>query len=185
MDLNKLPYYPNILLISGNGRNVGKTTLSCALIEHFKSEKIIAVKISPHTHEFDANVEDVLFQTKDIIIIEEHRKDTGKDSAKFLKAGANRVFFIMVNDSYLQQAFDKLMEFVDEKSPMIIESAALRKIIIPGQFLLLNHVDRPAPKKSIVHLMDFVDRRITLFHNYHDFAPTDISYTSGEWLLNS
>ena len=184
MDLNKLPYYPNILLVTGNGKNVGKTTLSCALISHFEKEKIIGVKISPHFHEFDPKVEDVLYQTDDIIIIEEHRKNTGKDSSKLKTAGAFRVFFVMVLDHNLQEAFDKLMEFAGNGFPMIIESAALRNIIVPGKFLLLTHIDRQQPKRSIEHLMDYVDHKITLFNDYHDFVPTDISYDSGKWILN-
>jgi len=185
MNLNKLPYYPNILLVTGNGKNVGKTTLSCAVIEHFKEEKIIGVKISPHFHDFDPEVEDVLFQTDNIIIIEEHRKNTGKDSSKLKTAGAFRVFFIMVLDHNLQEAFDKMIEFTGTDYPMIIESAALRNIIKPSVFLLLTHIDRQQPKRSMEHLMDYVDHKITLFHDYHDFVPTDISYVSGKWILNA
>jgi len=185
MNLNNLPYYPNILLVTGNGKNVGKTTLSCALIEHFKDQKIIGVKISPHFHDFDPEVEDVLYQTDDIIIIEEHRINTGKDSSKLKTAGAYRVFFVMVLDYNLQEAFDKLIEFAGTEYPMIIESAALRNIIKPSVFLLLTHIDRPKPKSSIKHLLDYVDHKVTLHRDYHDFAPTDITYDSGIWKLKS
>jgi len=183
MDLNKLPYYPNILLVTGNGKNVGKTTLSCAVIEHFKEEKIIGVKISPHFHDFDPNVEDVLYQTDDIIIIEEHRINTGKDSSKLKTAGAYRVFFVMVLDHNLQEAFDKLMEFVGGNFPMIIESAALRNIIKPSLFLLLAHIDRPNPKRGIEQLLKYVDHRITLSDNGHDFLPSEINFQEGKWFL--
>lgn len=183
MDLNKLPYYSNILLITGNGKNVGKTTLSCAVIEHFNKEKIIGVKISPHFHDFDSEIEDVLYQTEDIIIIEEHRTNTGKDSSKLKTAGAYRVFFVMVLDNNLQEAFDKLMQIGGRENPMIIESAALRNIITPSQFLLLTHVDRPKPKKSIEHLMEYVNHKVTLFHDYHDFGPDNLSYENKEWKL--
>jgi hypothetical protein len=183
MDLNKLPYYPNILLVTGNGRNVGKTTFSCAVIEHLKEEKIIGVKISPHFHEFDPEEEDVLYQMDDIIIIEEHRKNTGKDSAKLLAAGASRVFFIMANDHSLQNAFNKLIEFAGIDCPMIIESAALRNVIIPAQFLLLSKMESADPKMKIKHLIDYVDYTINLFHNHHDFTPKNIGYINSEWRL--
>jgi len=43
--------YPNILLVSGNGRNSGKTTLACKIIERFsKDHEITGLKISPHFH---------------------------------------------------------------------------------------------------------------------------------------
>ena len=181
MNLNNLPYYPNILLVTGNGKNVGKTTLSCALIEHFKEDNIIGVKISPHFHEFDPEVEDVLYQTNDIIIIEEHRKNTGKDSSKLKTAGAYRVFFIMVLDYNLQEAFDRLIEYVGIDYPMIIESAALRNIIVPSLFLLLTHIDRPLPKKSIEHLLEYVDHNIILSTTGHNFTPRNIIFKRGKW----
>jgi hypothetical protein len=183
MDLNKLPYYPNILLVTGNGKNVGKTTLSCALISHFEKEKIIGVKISPHFHEFDPEIEDVLYQTDDIIIIEEHRKNTGKDSSKLKTAGAHRVFFVMVLDHNLQEAFDKLMEFASSDFPMIIESAALRNIVKPAVFLLLTHIDRPKPKNSIIPLLDYVDHKITLSTEGHDFHASNLIYKKDIWRL--
>ena len=183
MNLNKLPYYPNILLISGNGRNVGKTTLSCAVIEHFKEDKIIGVKIAPHFHKYDPIFEDVKFQTDDFVIIEEHHKNTGKDSAKMLSAGALRVFYIMVKDFSLQEAFNKLIEYTGMDYPMIIESAALRNIIKPSVFLLIKHIDRQKPKQSINHLMKKVDREITLSSIGHDFAPTNLDYIDKTWVL--
>ncbi|MCK5856639.1 MAG: hypothetical protein KAG64_04065 [Bacteroidales bacterium] len=185
MNLNNLPYYPNILLVTGNGKNVGKTSLSCTVIEHFKEEKIIGVKISPHFHEFDSKVEDVLYQTDNIIIIEEHRNNTGKDSSKLKAAGAFRVFFVMVLDHNLQEAFDRLIGFSGTDFPMIIESAALRNIIVPSQFLLLTHIDRPEPKKSIEHLMEYVDHNITLSSAGHNFTPNNIFYIKGKWVFVS
>jgi hypothetical protein len=184
MDLNKLPYYPNILLVTGNGRNVGKTTFSCAVIEHLKEEKIIGVKISPHFHEFDPEEEDVLYQKDDIIIIEEHRKNTGKDSAKLLAAGAYRVFFIMAKDRYLNKAFRILIELAGTDYPMIIESAALRNTIIPSNFLLLSRPNRPQIKDSIAHLMEYVDYKIILDDEKTNLILENLSYSNSEWKIN-
>ena len=48
------PYHSNILAISGTGRNVGKTTLTCGIIKKLGiDQKPTAVKISPHFHSVD------------------------------------------------------------------------------------------------------------------------------------
>jgi len=185
VNLSKLPYYPNILLISGTGRNVGKTSFAVSLIRRHRNLNITAVKISPHFHEFDAEKEDVLYKSDNVIIIEEHQTDTGKDSAKFLDAGAARVLFIMVQDSYLPQAFRKLLEIVNPKNPMIIESGAMRNILIPGQFLLFSHANNTEIKNSIKHLLKFVDRRVKLNHNAHDLAIEKLNYTTSGWQIDS
>jgi hypothetical protein len=89
----------------------------------------------------------------------------------------------MVQDENLQQAFDKLIEITGRVHPMIIESAALRNIIIPSQFFILSHVDRQVPKKSIQPLVPFANRQIILFHDYHNFSPSEIEYKNNSWTL--
>jgi len=60
---------PNILLITGNGKNVGKTTLSCRIIENQNNEyDFIAVKISTHFHEYYYD-DKIIFKNDDVIII--------------------------------------------------------------------------------------------------------------------
>ncbi|MDO8929478.1 MAG: hypothetical protein Q7W54_10880, partial [Bacteroidota bacterium] len=41
----------NILLVSGSGQNVGKTSFIRRVIAHNASHKLVAIKISPHFHE--------------------------------------------------------------------------------------------------------------------------------------
>ena len=39
---------PNMVLIGATGRNVGKTTLACALIERLRKEfTVVGVKVTP------------------------------------------------------------------------------------------------------------------------------------------
>ena len=41
----------NLLIISGSGKNVGKTLLACQIIKHFsRNSTVIGLKISPHFH---------------------------------------------------------------------------------------------------------------------------------------
>lgn len=177
-----LPYYSNIILVSGNGRNVGKTTLCSNIIEHNKSQQIIGVKISPHFHEIDLGNEDVIYQDEGIILIEEHAVHGKNDSSKFKQAGAFRVFFIMVKDENLQQAFTKLLEIIGNENPMIIESAGLRAVIQPAQFLLLSHIDRKTVKESIKPFVRFADHHITLSETFQGFVPENLLYHKGQWI---
>ena len=43
--------FKNILLVSGAGRNCGKTTVACNIIGQLKKEgQVIGLKITPHFH---------------------------------------------------------------------------------------------------------------------------------------
>ena len=165
-----LPVYNNVLLISGTGRNVGKTTLAVQLIEHFRAYNIIGVKISPHFHPFDEDKEKIIYKTGDIIILEEHSAIRSKDSGRMLRAGAKRVFFIMAKDAHLAKAFAVMMELLTEQQPLIIESAALRNYIRPGVFVLLDAQNTAAnhPQKNahLRPLADFVPDDFTQAANY-------------------
>ena len=59
---------PHLLLIAGNGRNVGKTTLACKIIAQFAREtEVIGLKITPHFH--PVNEADVVYKTDNFVIV--------------------------------------------------------------------------------------------------------------------
>ena len=97
--------YPNILLIAGTGRNVGKTLLACEIIEHLsKTAILIGVKISHHFHPVEEG-QKVIANTQDYLIIEESFI-TNKDSSRMKQAGADKVFYIQARQENLMDAFD-------------------------------------------------------------------------------
>ena len=101
MGRTRKPYHSNILAISGTGRNVGKTTLTCGIIKKLGlDQKSTAVKISPHFHEVDYD-NPISEEYEAYSIYKEDRIDRGKDSSKMLAAGADSVFYIQAKDDHL------------------------------------------------------------------------------------
>ncbi|KJF41990.1 P-loop NTPase family protein [Draconibacterium sediminis] len=127
--------YPNLLLIAGNGRNVGKTYFACRVIEALSEQApITGLKITSHIHEHNGN--DVLIKDKHYVILQE-KQITGKDSSLMLQAGAKQVFFVMAKPEYLPEAFEKLSTFLPE-TPIVCESGGLHEIINPGLFFFIQ-----------------------------------------------
>ncbi len=127
-----LTYYPNILAISGSGRNVRKTSLLYSIIKRKATKlKITAVKISPHFHDTHYKESEVEVGDNYVIFSEE---DAGKakDSSKMLASGAKTVFYIQAKDSYLKEALDSLLEMIHPGSPIICESAGIQNFLEPG-----------------------------------------------------
>lgn len=136
---------PNLLLIFGNGRNVGKTYLARSIITRFsKNTSVIGVKISPHFHPFENKK--ILFKSDDFVIIEEDQINR-KDSSLMLQAGAEKVYFVMSEQKNLKKAFLKLQDYLPETA-IVCESGGLIELVNPGLGFFVNKKDQPITKNK-------------------------------------
>jgi hypothetical protein len=153
---------PQMLLISGTGRNSGKTTMACAIINKFsKQNSIIAIKISPHFYKNNQG-KIIIMEDEEIYIEEELNPTTGKDSSLMLAAGALRSFFVMTNDQKLDLVLNKILSIVPENSCFVCESGGMRKWVLPGLFLVLDRIGYPMDKYGIGSLKTLADLTVSL-----------------------
>jgi len=138
---------PNLLLIAGNGRNVGKTFLACRIIKHLSQTKeVVGLKISPHFHSF--NESDVIFRNEKFVIIDE-KQINSKDSSLMIQAGAIKVFFVMVSQKYLQEAFEFLKNILPPKL-IVCESGGLNDLVTPGLFFFVKRAGESIAKPHLL-----------------------------------
>ena len=172
--------WPNMLLVAGTGRNVGKTTFVCKVIENVsKKLPVIAIKITPHVHNLcDSCV--TLFKSDKLTITEETSKTLPKDSSKMLAAGAQKVYFIQGADDQLEKVIEFLRKIIPESTAIICESAALRNFINPSLFVLMsvksNGVNtKNADKVSLanLHIWDY------------KYNATEFCFESGGWEIRN
>jgi len=143
------------MLISGSGRNVGKTSFMRRVIRQNASQKLVAVKISPHFHEPTPGLSPILV-TDNYRIFKETDLTSGKDSSLFLQAGAEKVFYIQATEAYLDDAFRIITDFISGGQPIIVESAALRKFIVP-EFYLFIQKEYEEVKPSALEMQKLAD----------------------------
>lgn len=175
--------YPNILLVSGNGRNSGKTTLVCSIIENLaKKHTITGIKISPHFHS-EEDEDDIIVKQNGFSIYREYNTKNGKDSSRMLKAGAREVYYIQTDDKSLKEAFDYIYKKLGQDSLVIIESARLRNVIHPELFLIVNKQERTDFKESVKDLVGLADKMILFNDTDFDFDLSVISADGNKWIL--
>ncbi|MBN2349080.1 MAG: hypothetical protein JXJ22_09595 [Bacteroidales bacterium] len=175
--------YSNILLIAGDGQNVGKTTLACNIINKFsRQQDIIAIKISPHFHKVTEDAK-VLVQTENYIILEETDLSSKKDSSLMLQSGAAKVFFIMVNDNFLNAALQHLFDSIEINTPMVIESGGLRKVLQPGVFLFVRMLCCRVKNLDKIEYSKVADKIITNNGHNFDFGLNELKLENNEWKL--
>ena len=173
---------PNLLIVSGNGRDSGKTTLVCDIIKKFSSRALTAIKICPHYHPDDIGFK-IIHKEHDFLIAEESNRDSGKDSARMLEAGANKVYYLQVLDNHIEEAISKLLTIIDSKSLMICESGWLRSVVKPGVFLMVNREGRMDLKGNFVKLQSKADIQITFNGESFNPGPEKIRIRNNYWGL--
>jgi len=155
----KMEERANLFLIGGSGRNVGKTTFACLLIETLsKKNDVIGLKISNikpddsalhgfHENELQSNFE-----------IFEEKGDGDKDSQRMLNAGALKSFFIRTNDAFAEEAFNSLLKQTDKQSLIVCESNSLRKYVKPKAFVMVGDIEQSKKPgaKAVFEMADFV-----------------------------
>jgi len=137
--------FDRMILIAGDGRNVGKTTLACQLIREWSArEPVTAIKTSPHFHALQSD-DEILERGAGYVIVREN-KLSQKDSSLFLQAGASTVYFIMASQEKLGEAFLRLLPELEGKM-VIAESGGLNEYVRPGRFLFVCRKGRDIVKK--------------------------------------
>ena len=175
----------NILLIAGTGRNSGKTSVACTLIQHFSSHfHVMAIKISPHKHS-PVGKNQVIKQSSGYSIVEEFEKNTGKDSSRMLNAGASRSFYIEAKDTFVNTAFHELYENLPSNVPIICESPALRAFVNPGVFIITHHAAVIYQKEYIIDQYPLADLMIDISSNDRVNSLDIIHFKEDEWKLES
>lgn len=189
MDLKNLSFISKninpekLILISGNGQNVGKTTYACLLIQHFKklNQKVYALKISPHIH--DQQPPHTIFSNDHFIVSLEKEKGTGKDSSRYLDYGADESFFLQVTDERLEEAANYVFSFFPKDAIIIVESGGLRKLLKPQLFFfLINKTDKKVKKKAI-EWPNLADKVIEFDGMIFNFPVDKIQMTDGKLYL--
>ena len=174
---------PNLALISGTGRNSGKTSIACALIAGFSTEfPVYAVKISPHFHD-NSDESQLIYNNLDFRIFEEKNKHLLKDSSRMLAAGAAKSYYIECIDQLITPAFQKLLSSIPKDSAVICESPALRKFIKPGVFIITDNEKVVSNKDKIQIHFDIADRFFDIFQDDLDELVLAISFHQGKWTI--
>lgn len=129
---------PNILVISGDGRKVGKTTLGCRIVKSlsFKSN-VFAIKISPHSHPVTDSLE-VLKREDFFMIARETDKTSNKDSSRYLNSGAAEVFYIQCEEQGLPALAEWIQSSFSEGDPIICEAGGLLNFVTPGYSIYIK-----------------------------------------------
>lgn len=142
---------PNMLMIGGNSRNAGKTTLACKVIEKISANyPVIGLKVtSIRPGEADLHGSHSDDDLSGYSIIEEVNSKSNKDTSLMLQAGASRVFYVRANEGFGLKAMVEFMTRFNTNQPIICESRSLRNDVTPGLFIMVMHKAAAGKEKDV------------------------------------
>ncbi|PKQ63054.1 hypothetical protein BZG02_09800 [Labilibaculum filiforme] len=175
----------NILLIAGTGRNVGKTLFACRLIETLDCKnKLVCIKVSPHFHNLNEELEIVL-KTENFVITKENNKTGSKDSNRLYRAGSNKVYYVQSKDDFLTEILSYFEKILPPETPIICESGGLRDLIVPGLFLMINKKYNNNIKPRAIGYKKLADKWIEFNGENFNFAANKIVFTTNGWEIKN
>lgn len=159
---------PEMIMIGGNSRNSGKTTLACKCISQLsEKQEVIGLKVTsirPGEDDLHGNHNDNF--TDGFTIFEELNPHSHKDTAKMLKAGASHVYYICVDETFAEKAILHFLSRYINKQVILCESRNLRGIINPGLFLIMLRLPVVGIEKDMTKYIKTADK---VFYFSEDF----------------
>lgn len=181
---------PNFLIIGSTGRNSGKTEFACRVIEHLSPKipvvgvKIVAIEPTEGKCPRGGDGCGVCSSLKgDFEITEEKMDDTGKDTSRMLKAGAQKVYFLKVAKKSLELGLTALIEQLPENAFVICESNSIRNVVKPGLFIVIKNSADNTIKKSCSGVIHLADKIIGFNHSDWDLSPQRVNYENDSWIF--
>jgi hypothetical protein len=182
--------WPGLLMIGSAGRNAGKTLLACSVIRaHAGTCPIVGVKVTAidvHHDRCPRGGEGCGVCTSlqgDFEITEEKDAGPGKDTARLLAAGAERVFWLRVRRNKLLEGVRALRERIGSDAVCVCESNSLRQAVVPDLFLMARESRSGSFKESARAVQHHVDRLVSFDGQAHDLSPAHLRLIDGLWTL--
>ena len=149
-----------MIMVGGNSRNSGKTTMACNCITHLSAKhEVIGLKVTsirPGEDEFHGNHNENIGDK--FTIFEEVDPESHKDTAKMLKAGATHVYYIRVEENFAEKALLHFLSRYINKQVIVCESRSLRSVITPGLFLIMMKLPELVKVKDTTTYIDKADK---------------------------
>lgn len=136
-----------------------------------KNGQVFGLKITPHFH-LTANNQQIIAEGLGYRIFRETETQSGKDSARMLKAGATAVFFIQCTDKYIPDVYEHLRKLIPENKPIVCESGSLASVYRPGFHILIEGAVVDDSKVSYIENL----KRADVVFTQADFSPSNLPY---------
>ncbi len=127
-----------LVVVGGNTRNIGKTSVVAGLIAALRERDWTAIKITQYGHGIcsaDGKACDCATADHTIAFTEERDRSGTSDSSRYLVAGAKRSLWVRTQQGELFEAMPRLRREIAAAGDVIVESNSILQFLKPDLFL--------------------------------------------------
>ena len=127
-----------LIIVGGNSRNVGKTSVVANLVRALPGRRWLAMKITQYGHGIcSAKGEpcDCASASHTAAVTVERDAESGTDTSRFLAAGAERVLWVRTEQGHLAEAMPRVRKELASAENVIVESNSLVRFVQPDLYL--------------------------------------------------
>lgn len=152
-----------LIVVGGQSRKVGKTSVVAGLVSALREHEWLAAKISQHGHQVcsgDGACDCVTADHK-AAITEERDRSGETDTSRFLAAGAVRALWIRAEPGRLADAMPRLREEMARVRNVILESNSVMEFVEPDLYLVVLDPAKKDFKESAREYLERADAVVT------------------------
>lgn len=153
------------VVIGGNSRNIGKTSVMAELIRRVRPPEWSAVKITLYGHgvcSLDGEPCSCDPGEHGFVLTEEHERQGRVDTRRFLQAGARRSLWLRVRQGQLHRAFPALLRALRREEWVMIESNSILGHLTPALYLFVLDPSRSDFKMSALKYLERADALVMI-----------------------
>jgi hypothetical protein len=153
------------VVVGGNSRNIGKTSVMTGLIRALRSLDWTAVKITQYGHGIcSRNGQPCGCKPKEhpFVLSEENDLHGLADTCRFLAAGARRSLWLRVRQGQLGEAYPLLERAIRDDPFVIIESNSVLAYLQPSLYLVVLNTSKNDFKSSCRQFLDHSSALVTV-----------------------
>ncbi len=147
-----------LIVVGGNSRSVGKTSVVAGLIAAIPERNWTAVKIAQFGHGICASHGGECGCSSGVLheyVIDEERDRAGdSDTSRFLQAGAQRALWVRTRQGFLALAMPELRQQIEGAEDVIIESNSVMQYLRPEVYLAVLDPGTADFKPTAKHFLD-------------------------------
>lgn len=122
-----------IVVIGGQSKDVGKTSVVCALMAAMPERRWTAIKVSRH----DAGSAHGERDEQAVAVAEEHDSTANTDSSRYLAAGAARSLWVRTGAAPMADAVPRILAAMDGAENVILESNSVVGRLQPDLYAIV------------------------------------------------
>ena len=170
-----------VIVVGGQSRNIGKTSVVAGLISALPAYNWTAFKItqlSPDELSLEKNSVNHTTRRYYWTVTEEHDTSGKSDTSRFLVAGAKRAFWVRTERGHLGETMPVIQSRITEAGNVIIESNSILQFIQPDLYITVLDPATADVKESAQTYMEKADAIVL-----HETQPERRKWNPDELVL--